>query len=66
MRAGTENVAGIAGLGAAAAMAAKSLDQTHERLESLRDELATLLKAGIGWGGMPIPMDGMPIVLRPL
>jgi cysteine desulfurase len=48
MRAGTENVAGIAGLGAAAAQAAKSLDASVERLEALRDKLARLLRAGVG------------------
>ena len=48
LRAGTENVAGIAGLGRAAALAAKSLDQTRERLTMLRDRLWQLLFAEIG------------------
>lgn len=55
MRAGTENVAGIAGLGAAAAQAAKSLDRSQERVESLRDQLASLLKAG---GGQELMIHG--------
>jgi cysteine desulfurase len=48
MRAGTENVAGIAGLGAAACVATKSLDASLERLERLRDQLLNLLQAGVG------------------
>jgi cysteine desulfurase len=48
MRAGTENVAGIAGLGAAAALAAKSLDASLQRTEELRDRLLALLRAGVG------------------
>src|SRR5207248_10943996 len=47
MRAGTENVAGIAGLGAAASLAAKSLDASVERLEKLRDRLLSLLRKAI-------------------
>jgi cysteine desulfurase len=47
LRAGTENVAGIAGLGAAASLASKNLDASVERLETLRDQLAALLRAGI-------------------
>ena len=39
LRAGTENVAAIVGLGAAAVLAAKSLDNSQRRLESLRDQL---------------------------
>jgi cysteine desulfurase len=50
MRAGTENVAGIAGLGAAAALVHKSLDAAVERTEKLRDRLLALLKAGVGDG----------------
>jgi cysteine desulfurase len=38
-RAGTENVAGIAGLGAAAALAARKLDAEAARLGALRDRL---------------------------
>jgi cysteine desulfurase len=48
MRAGTENVAGIAALGAAASLAAKSLDASRERLEMLRDRLQQALRTGVG------------------
>jgi cysteine desulfurase len=48
LRAGTENVAAIAGLGHAAALAAKTLDQTRERLSGLRDRLWQKLFAEIG------------------
>jgi len=48
MRAGTENVASIAGLGAAATVAARGLDASLERLEALRDQLLSLLRSGIG------------------
>jgi cysteine desulfurase len=48
MRAGTENVAGIAGLGAAASLATKSLDASLERLEKLRDRLLLALRKVIG------------------
>jgi len=47
MRAGTENVSAIAGLGAACVLVNKSLDAAIERLEKLRDQLLRLLKAGI-------------------
>ncbi|MCI0361737.1 MAG: cysteine desulfurase [Planctomycetaceae bacterium] len=48
LRAGTENVASIAGLGRAATLAAKSLDQAHERMAALRDRLWQQLAAEIG------------------
>jgi cysteine desulfurase len=48
LRAGTENVAGIAGLGAAASLAAKSLDASNERLEKFRDRLLALLRKVVG------------------
>lgn len=44
-RAGTENVAAIAGFGAAAEAAAASLDQDAARMESLRDRLEAGLRA---------------------
>jgi cysteine desulfurase len=47
LRAGTENVPGIVGLGAAASRAAKNLDATTQRLEKLRDKLLVLLRYGI-------------------
>lgn len=50
LRAGTENVAGIVGLGAAASLAGKSLDASQERLTTLREQLLTTLRAGIGQG----------------
>jgi cysteine desulfurase len=50
MRAGTENVAGIAGLGAAAAIAARQLDANLERMQRLRDRLLALLRGGVGDG----------------
>lgn len=48
LRAGTENVPGIVGLGAAAALAANSLDASQERLQRLRDRLLDALRAGVG------------------
>jgi cysteine desulfurase len=50
LRAGTENVAGIVGLGAAAALAGKSLDPAQERLAALRNRLLAELRAGVGEG----------------
>lgn len=53
-RAGTENVAGIVGFGAAAARAAASVDQEANRLGGLRDELERRLIEsldGIGING---------------
>jgi cysteine desulfurase len=44
-RAGTENVAGIVGFGAAAAAVRASLDTERRRVEALRDVLETGLKA---------------------
>jgi cysteine desulfurase len=44
-RAGTENVAAIAGFGAAAAAAAQDRDAEHRRLATLRDRLEAGLKA---------------------
>jgi cysteine desulfurase len=48
LRSGTENVAGIAGLGAPAARALQHLDTQHLRLAELRDELHGLLIAALG------------------
>jgi cysteine desulfurase len=47
LRPGTENVASIVGLGAAAELARRALETEHQRLESLRDRLAAALAAGI-------------------
>ena len=46
-RAGTENVAGIAGLGAAAQLGMKKLTSESERLRTLRDRLETTVMAAI-------------------
>jgi cysteine desulfurase len=48
LRAGTENVASIVGLGRAAALAGQSLDQNRERLSALRDRLWQQLAEAIG------------------
>lgn len=48
LRSGTENVAGVAGLGAAADVAAKAVAAEHPRLAGLRDELHRLLVAALG------------------
>jgi cysteine desulfurase len=50
LRAGTENVASIVGLGRAAALANQSLDQNRERLTALRDRLWQQLVEVIGSG----------------
>src|SRR5262249_42895915 len=46
-RAGTENVAGIAGCGVAAALALKKLGPEAERLGALRDRLEAGILAGV-------------------
>ena len=48
LRAGGENVAAIAGLGAAAVQAGKGLDEAAERMAGLRDQLLAELRAGVG------------------
>ncbi len=48
LRAGTENVASIVGLGKACVLASKSLDESQERLANLRDRLWLSLQAGVG------------------
>jgi cysteine desulfurase len=48
LRSGTENVAGIAGIGAAAGYSAKGLETHHLRLAALRDELHRLLLDALG------------------
>lgn len=50
LRPGTENVASIVGLGAAAQLAAKNLDAMQQRLEQLRDRLQAALASGVGAG----------------
>lgn len=49
-RAGTENTAFIAGLGRAADLVRLNLESSIERMECLRDELASLIQEGIGEG----------------
>jgi cysteine desulfurase len=48
LRAGTENVASIVGLGRAALLAGKSLEESSQRLALLRDRLLERLQAEIG------------------
>jgi cysteine desulfurase len=48
LRAGTENVPYIVGLGKACSLAAKNLDENHERMLALRDRLWSLLQREIG------------------
>jgi cysteine desulfurase len=50
VRAGTENTAGIAGLGRAAVLVHKALDESAERMAFLRDDLLTRLESGIKSG----------------
>jgi cysteine desulfurase len=47
IRPGTENVAGIVGLGRAAALAARELTEEQQRLGALRDELAGRLQEAV-------------------
>jgi cysteine desulfurase len=48
LRAGMENTPAIVGLGRAAVLAAKSLEESPERLENFRDSLFSQLQATIG------------------
>jgi cysteine desulfurase len=50
LRAGTENVAGIVGLGAACELAAKKVEQTNSRIAALRDRM---------WSGLCAALDGI-------
>jgi cysteine desulfurase len=47
LRAGTENVPYIVGLGKACELASKALDESHTRLAGLRDLLSSALKSQI-------------------
>lgn len=62
LRSGTENVAGIAGLGAAAAYAAKTIAAQHLHLRELRDELHRLLVSGLG---NRVMLNGHPALRLP-
>jgi len=58
-RAGTENVAQIAGLGIAAEFAARHLQASGQRLEALRDRLWARLREhipGLTWNGQGAPL----------
>ena len=48
LRAGTENVPYIVGLGRACVLAAKNLDENYERMLALRDRLWSLLQREVG------------------
>lgn len=48
LRAGTENTAAIVGLGRAAVLCNKALDESSKRMEFLRDDLLARLEKGIG------------------
>lgn len=48
LRAGMENTPAIVGMGRAAVLAARALEESPERLEELRDRLFSLLQASIG------------------
>lgn len=55
LRAGTENTAAIVGLGRAAVLCNKALDESSKRMEFLRDDLLTRLEKGIG---VPLNVNG--------
>jgi len=63
LRAGTENVAGIAGMGAAAEACARNMAAEAERLSSLRDDLWRVLTASIDRIIRLTPVDGLPNTL---
>lgn len=58
LRPGTENVASLVGLGAAAAIAARTLEAEGQRVAALRDRLARELSAAIP--GLAVNGDGAP------
>jgi cysteine desulfurase len=63
LRAGTENVAGIAGMGAAAEIWSQRLAVERARLASLRDDLWRVLSAAVGNMIRLTPTDGLPNTL---
>lgn len=62
LRPGTENVAFIVGLGKAAILAARVLDESRERMETLRDRLLDLLREVIG---PELPVNGEAVERLP-
>ncbi|MGI8826993.1 MAG: cysteine desulfurase family protein [Chloroflexota bacterium] len=65
MRAGTENVAGIVGLGVAAGIATHDIREEETRLRSLRDRLHRLLGEGVrGTELNGHPVDRLPNTLN--
>ncbi len=48
LRSGTENVASIVGMGRAAALAERSLDEAAQRMADMRDRLLARLRAALG------------------
>jgi cysteine desulfurase len=63
IRAGTENVAGIAGMGAAAEVCAQRMAVEHSRLASLRDDLWRRLAHELGDVIRLTPTQGLPNTL---
>jgi cysteine desulfurase len=64
LRAGTENVAGIVGMGTAAAICKRTLDEEGARLSGLRDGLWAKLSETLGGDIKRItPEDGLPNTL---
>jgi cysteine desulfurase len=63
LRAGTENVAGIAGMGAAAAACARTMAAESARLAALRDDLWRRLAATLGAIVRLTPAYGLPNTL---
>jgi cysteine desulfurase len=61
MRAGTENIAGIVGLGVAAQVAAGELDEKVARISSLRDRLVEGILGSIG----DVSLNGHPAIRLP-
>ncbi|GFN22781.1 cysteine desulfurase family protein [Thermanaeromonas sp. C210] len=66
LRAGTENVPGIAGFGVAASLARKSLPQSIEKMRRLKMQLAERLLTGIpdAYINGPEPTSGAPHILN--
>lgn len=63
LRAGTENVAGIAGMGAAAEVCARTMAAESTRLSALRDDLWRRLAASVGDLIRLTPARGLPNTL---